>query len=173
MEELLSQVLIRDKPTESQEDWDGLSRAWNAPIPSGYIQFMSWYGAGEFGDYMSILSPVRDLATDADYGMAFETQNAQSDWEDEDREKFSSPPSTHPRLICWAVSSDANMYCWDLDDPGGPIYVYHRLGDVWNTYQLSISEFIAGLISESIPGYLDSGHAEVFDWEIPLRYIQA
>ena len=175
-------------------DWAAISEEWGRVPPVDYVDFMRDVGPGELGDYLSIMAPTADLeamrdadaetlgdhlasaAPTADLGdvgvfdMAIETRDAQHGWEIETVPKVGRLAGASPRLLCWAVSSDANQYCWDLADDSMPIIVFDRGFLEWTAYDLSFTDFVLGMIQDSIPGYAGDRIASHLGWQVPVTY---
>lgn len=162
-------------------DWDAIAVGWRRTPPADYIDFMQAVGPGKLGDYLSVKAPTGDLDAKRDLGseqlagvglfaMSIETHDAQHDWGDPVVPKGEHIATATPRLLCWAASDDANRYCWDLADEAMPIYVYDRGFDEWNVYDLSFTEFVVGMIQDSIPNYAGDRIASELGWQIPVTY---
>lgn len=175
-------------------DWAAIADGWGAVPPEDYVRFMRDIGPGELGDYFSIMAPTADLdamrgvdaetlgdhpansAATVDLGdvgvfdMAIETQDAQQTWETGMIPRKARLANAEPRLLCWAVSNDANQYCWDLADDSRPIVVFDRGFLEWNAYDLSFTDFLAGMIQDSIPNYAGDRIASHLGWEVPVTY---
>lgn len=175
-------------------DWSAIAAGWGVVPPEDYVQFMRDVGPGELGDYLSIMAPTADLdamrgassealgdhlassAPTADLGdvgvfdMAIETRDAQHDWDDPATPRAQGIATASPRLLCWAVSNDANRYCFDLSDAALPIFVYDRGFDEWSAYDLSFTDFVVGMIQDSIPNYAGDRIASHLGWEVPVTY---
>lgn len=177
----LARLIRVEDSRERVFDWSAIAEGWRADPPLDYVQFMREVGPGELGEYLGVMAPAADL--DAGQGidpgslagmgvfaMAIETRDAQHDWDDPATPRDDQIASRSPRLLCWAVSADANRYCFDLSDSALPIFVYDRGLDEWSAYDLSFTDFVAGLIQGSIPTYADVGIASHLGWEIPVAY---
>ncbi|MFE7227928.1 hypothetical protein ACFU7D_24255 [Nocardioides sp. NPDC057577] len=177
----LAQLIQVEDARERTFDWSTIAEGWRVHPPEDYVQFMREVGPGEFGGYLDVMAPTDNL--DAGRGidpgtlagmdvfaMATETQDAQHDWDDPTIPRDYQIASMSTRLMCWAVSTDANRYCFDLSDSAWPIFVYDRGFDMWSAYDLSFTEFVAGLIQDSIPNYAGYRVASHLGWEIPVTY---
>lgn len=171
-------------------DWDAIARGWGRRPPADYIAFMSDVGPGVLGDYLSIMAPASNLDTARDlraeelgdlraagdesghpgavkaFDMALETQAAEEAW----RALQVTGAVIKPRLVCWGISDDSNQYCWDVSVEDMPIVVFDRGYLEWSSYDLSFSEFVAGLIEDSISGYNGDPIASERGWQIPVAY---
>lgn len=161
--------------------WAAISEEWGRVPPVDYVDFMRDVGPGELGDYLSIMAPTADLEAMRDAGaetlgdvgvfdMAIETRDAQRDWDDPATPRAQWIATASPRLLCWAVSNDANRYCFDLSEAALPIFVYDRGFDEWTAYDLSFTDFVAGMIQDSIPDYAGDRIASHLGWQVPVTY---
>ncbi|MGH3351148.1 MAG: hypothetical protein ACRDPS_10825 [Nocardioides sp.] len=151
-------------------DWDAIAEGWGRTPPADYIDFMHAVGPGNLGDYMSIKAPTADLGDDGEFAMAIATQGAQLAWKSGNFPKAGRLADAEPRLLCWAVSDDANQYCWDLADDSMPIIVFDRGFLEWTAYDLSFTDFVVGMIQDSIPNYAGDQIASELGWQVPVTY---
>lgn len=167
---MLEGILEPDTRWAGAIDWQSIESSWGTLPQAGYVEFMDRFGPGSIEDYLSILMPIPDVDNASTGVMAQETHDARRDWSDP-QARF-QPPLVRgdQRLLCWGVSDDANRYCWDLHNDTSKIYVYHRLPDVWNVYNVTFVEFISGLVHGAIEGYLDESIASYDGWTLPVVY---
>lgn len=138
-------------------------------------------GAALLGKYLDVTAPSADLGAGRDvdpgavagmdvFSMVIETQDAQHDWDGPAIPRDDRIATASPRLLCWAVSTDANRYCFDLSDAALPMFVYDRGFDKWSSYDLSFTDFVVGLVQDSIPNYAGHRMASHLGWEVPVAY---
>lgn len=162
-------------------DWPAIAQGWKADPPDDYVQFMSDIGPGLLGGYLDVMAPTADLDAGSGvdpgalagmdvFAMAIETRDAQHDWDDPATPRADRIAAMTPRLLCWAVSTDSNRYCFDLSNAALPVFVYDRGFDEWSAYELSFTDFVAGLIQDSIPNYAGVRIASHLGWQIPVNY---
>jgi SMI1-KNR4 cell-wall len=55
--EALARLLIVDEPVGDDMPWPAIEQAWGVVFPNDYKQFLGLYGAGSFGDCLSVMAP--------------------------------------------------------------------------------------------------------------------
>ncbi|MFI2072163.1 SMI1/KNR4 family protein [Streptomyces triculaminicus] len=128
-------------------DWSAAERAWGVKFPRDYVDFMSVYGEGVIGNFLSIFQPLSTAYDASAYGMRFETDNAHG--------LIDQHPSSWPAgltqdtphsIIAWGVNSSADILCWstvDQDPDRWPVVVLGRhTSPPVAIYECGMAEFL-------------------------------
>ncbi|WP_354382152.1 SMI1/KNR4 family protein [Streptomyces sp. PvR034] len=133
--------------------WDEVEETWGKRFPSDYVRFMEVYGAGVVQDAIDVLLPsVR--ADGWPYregpGLRDETELVREMWDMcGDEADFEVDPAS---IVAWAVTSGADIYCWDTtdDDPDRwPVLICGRhTHPEFQLHPVGMAGFLHGLLSD-------------------------
>ncbi|UYQ65015.1 SMI1/KNR4 family protein [Streptomyces peucetius] len=143
----LRQLMPPTAESDTQVDWALLGESWGKEFPGDHRQFIELYGAGNMGNYLSIVRPEPKGAQPESGGMLEETVNAVNAWDRE--QKAPGLEGASPELIAWGVDGSSDLLCWDAsggDPDRWPVLVFNRDDALWRRYDCGMTEFLVRVL---------------------------
>lgn len=140
-------------PAPQPLDWAAAEEAWGARVPPDFRTLLDAGGAGLWFGYIRLHPPVgpfQDLNLVDAVGI-FEDLRVL--WDD-DPERSPGDLDPESRLLAWGSTPLGERLYWRVDpgvDPGEyPIYIEDSFGDEWERHDLSVTDFLAGILRAEI-----------------------
>ncbi|GAA2339556.1 SMI1/KNR4 family protein [Streptomyces kunmingensis] len=146
----LTELLPRPQDSGQTPDWNTAETTLQTALPADYKELIDTYGGGFIDGYLLLLEPgcpndVYDLVK-----ISAEREEAnESLWQFED--KPAELAAEGSRLVCWATTDNGEYLYWLVqsgdDADTRPILINEASGEDWERYDMTVTRFLAGVLS--------------------------
>ncbi|WP_051798803.1 SMI1/KNR4 family protein [Catenuloplanes japonicus] len=166
IDELVRRVRPPAAPIHVGADWGSIEAALGTPLPADFKELIRRYGAGEFCDLVSLLTPDVLIAQNRDI------LDEERDYRDDDPEDY--PYLLHPEpggILIWGATSNGDRMCWltEGEPDAWPVVVWQPRGAEWQLYPTGVAEFLDGWLSGRIPEVFPAEFTATAQWFDPAR----
>jgi hypothetical protein len=136
-------------PPAEPFDWPRAVEALDAPVPEDYRALLDAGGAGAWFDYVRTYPPSERYGDQNLLDSVGAFEDLQILWM---TGASTAPDDLAPesRLLAWADTGAGETLFWRVDpgaDPASyPIYVENADGDGWERFDLTVTDFLAGIM---------------------------